>query len=356
MGVKCQVIIVFVTIYLFRSLNACRCMVGHPQQEICDRDFAMKAKILTNKIVLDAVPYARRLTVKVEYNFKGRSGDTVTLYTYHQGSLCGADLTIGKTYVITGKFVENRRYISTCYWIEEWNSVDKCVQMKLYKGIYNRNCNCKVRQCRPDNCGTTSRHECTLNIFENQPKLSNGLCRRGGILGACLWEECPKNFAGRTCFIGHPQEEICSADFAFRATVIQQFGRYRPQYLVEVDYNFKGRAGNEVILYTKRKDARRLDLRVGTRYLFTGRIDEGRMVISSCNWIQEWDSIDQCVQDNLLRGVYTRNCDCEVKYCKRGECDVPASEGCGLNVGDDDSRINGVCKVYGRSCIWETCS
>ncbi|KAJ8317537.1 hypothetical protein KUTeg_005441 [Tegillarca granosa] len=169
MGVKCQVIIVFVTIYLFRSLNACRCMVGHPQQEICDRDFAMKAKILTNKIVLDTVPYARRLTVK------GRSGDTVTLYTYHQGSLCGADLTIGKTYVITGKFVENRRYISTCYWIEEWNSVDKC-----------------VRQCRPDNCGTTSRHECTLNIFENQPKLSNGLCRRGGILGACLWEECPK--------------------------------------------------------------------------------------------------------------------------------------------------------------------
>ena len=189
MDVGCQVIVALVTIYLLQSTNACRCMSGHPQQEICTRNFAMKAKILANNVVIDNIPYTRRLTVKVKDNFKGVSGNIETLYTYDHGSLCGANLTVKKTYLITGVIRDNRRVISTCYLIQEWKDVDPCVQIKLKRGIYLRNCNCKVRQCRPEHCGTAAPNECTLNIFEHRPELSNGLCRKRR--GVCTWEECP---------------------------------------------------------------------------------------------------------------------------------------------------------------------
>lgn len=66
------------------------------------------------------------------------------LLTAVSESLCGAELEVGKVYLITGRVQGLQAYISLCNFVKPWNNLTNR-QRKGFRLIYSRGCNCLVR-------------------------------------------------------------------------------------------------------------------------------------------------------------------------------------------------------------------
>lgn len=126
------------------------------------------------------------------------------------------------------------------------------------------------------------------------------------------------------CPVQHPQQKFCEADFVFVATVrgsVVEGGLMIYQMKVSREKVFKGedlidRGQTHIDLYTpyNGKLCGRLNLVYLEKYLISGEVVDGRMQMSFCNWVTEWENISPQQQKYLKKGTYGRQCgDCSVK-------------------------------------------
>lgn len=119
------------------------------------------------------------------------------------------------------------------------------------------------------------------------------------------------------CFVNHPQEMLCNADFAFVGTVLMSEDKGEAfVYDVEISDGlvFKGMSyieeGTKLIkVYTPygTKLCGRTSLHAET-YLFTGDFLEGIFEMTYCNWVQLWDEITIQQKEFLARLDYLKHC------------------------------------------------
>lgn len=66
------------------------------------------------------------------------------LLTAASGAMCGAELEVGKVYLITGRVLGLQAFISLCDFVKPWNNLTNR-QRKGFRLIYSRGCDCSVR-------------------------------------------------------------------------------------------------------------------------------------------------------------------------------------------------------------------
>lgn len=124
------------------------------------------------------------------------------------------------------------------------------------------------------------------------------------------------------CNINHPQERYCNADFSFVGTV-KQIRRidYKDmsffEYTVKITRSaiYKGRKylsgdrnSQPVLTPYYGSLCGRPNLVRNQKYIFSGSVEDGRLMISYCDWVQEWEKVSSVQRSYLRNGVYDDNC------------------------------------------------
>ncbi|XP_077985150.1 metalloproteinase inhibitor 2-like [Glandiceps talaboti] len=187
----------------FQVSNSCSCMSQHPQEQCCNADYVIRAKVMKSRVVIptappppptDIVDYdtddnfnltlgndsivtppedvamdtdyyssysdtspdaARVWTVRITKVYKGKQGDLksgreVELWTPVEDATCGIEyLKKGAFYVFTGSFgsfYSDVLNINMCDWVVEWKSLTR-KQKKGIKSTYLKNCQCEIYTC-----------------------------------------------------------------------------------------------------------------------------------------------------------------------------------------------------------------
>ena len=68
------------------------------------------------------------------------------LMTAGHSSMCGADLQLEETYLITGRLIGGKARISLCSYIEPWKQL-AMRQKKGFRLLYRQGCQCEVISC-----------------------------------------------------------------------------------------------------------------------------------------------------------------------------------------------------------------
>ncbi|OWF42323.1 metalloproteinase inhibitor 3-like [Mizuhopecten yessoensis] len=130
----------------------------HPQEAFCAADFVIKATVddLTNfgddPLTTDIDPQDK-YKVFVEKVYKGNV--TTDCYTYVwtlRGSLpCGVELTLEKTFLISGVIEEGVLIMDACGLHEPWDDVTSHMKIGVNKR-YEKNCQCEIGddRCKVD--------------------------------------------------------------------------------------------------------------------------------------------------------------------------------------------------------------
>jgi hypothetical protein len=66
------------------------------------------------------------------------------LVTAGSSSMCGVDLRLEETYLITGRVVAGKAYVNLCNYIAPWTHLS-VRQKKGFRLLYHRACPCEVR-------------------------------------------------------------------------------------------------------------------------------------------------------------------------------------------------------------------
>uniref|UniRef100_A0A8W8LN70 NTR domain-containing protein n=1 Tax=Magallana gigas TaxID=29159 RepID=A0A8W8LN70_MAGGI len=99
-------IICVVLVCVFTYNEACSCIPTHPQEQFCNSDFVVRARILSRTVtgstdLFENVFY----TVLISQNYKGgtRIGSiSQRIYTAPHSASCGVSFQIGRQYIIAG--------------------------------------------------------------------------------------------------------------------------------------------------------------------------------------------------------------------------------------------------------------
>lgn len=95
------------------------------------------------------------------------------LFTPAHESLCGANLKIGKLYLIAGNVVSLKARINLCGFSEEWMNVTKR-QRKGFRRLYRHGCHCNINLCPNEYC-RSSIDSCKWETFSFNKTID---CRR----------------------------------------------------------------------------------------------------------------------------------------------------------------------------------
>ncbi|XP_056635261.1 tissue inhibitor of metalloproteinase [Diorhabda carinulata] len=162
--------------------NACSCMPQHMQERFCESDFVILARVKREHIIGDRRVYK----VRVKKEFKTSEKAIIALksgklMTAAQDSLCGVNLDIGKTYVLSGRIYALRAQVNLCGIHTEWQHLTKR-QKKGLRLLYRHGCNCKIRRCFYGRCHRQI-DSCT---WRNSCESNEGICLRQNNQ-SCMW-------------------------------------------------------------------------------------------------------------------------------------------------------------------------
>jgi len=108
-----------------------------------------------------------------------------TIQTNNHGAMCGRSFTKGKTYLITGRFINNELQVNLCDWVQEANELTKLQKIGLKHGY---DCKCQVNTCMNGYCENQS--ACKWQLDYDQPidecTQKHRICRTGKV-GKCGW-------------------------------------------------------------------------------------------------------------------------------------------------------------------------
>ena len=180
-------ILIVISICYFQTSDAhyCACLTRHPQTHFCDSDFS--ALVSVNKLLQ---PNDNEVAYNVELRqiFKATqstqialTGKEKLLWSPSMDSMCGRfDLILGESYVVNGRILDSKLYISRCDFVQPWSMLTP-LQRKGFQQFYQRGCACPISD--------TKRHH------------------EGGVQSAgeksCLWES---TSGSRDC---HKRHGIC---------------------------------------------------------------------------------------------------------------------------------------------------
>lgn len=126
---------------------ACSCMKSHPQTQFCNADFVALVKV---KKASNVNEYQVGYSVKINKIFKVNTKTSYTalkkniLFSPESDAMCGVQLKVGETYVVSGKVhSDGMAHISLCSIAMPWRTVT-ARQRKGFKFLYYRSCSCGI--------------------------------------------------------------------------------------------------------------------------------------------------------------------------------------------------------------------
>lgn len=132
------------------------------------------------------------------------------------------------------------------------------------------------------------------------------------------------------CKVKHPQTQYKEAKFVVKAKVLSKYRNQEEQssyaisfleYEVQIIKIFKGRrilTSPTVSMFTPEGHSCAIkSMKPSKNYLISGHIEEGRLTLNVCSWVEEWSTLTK-EQKKGLKSKYAT-------YCKK--CDVPSVSG-----------------------------
>lgn len=220
------VIVLVINLALFSvpSSEGCSCMPQHPQTAFCNADFVVRAKVMSSKTLFSKwiastdprqqppmvgdemletgerrSPSEIRFAVSIGRTFKAKDAyiniNNKTLFTSASSASCGVHLEDDTAYLIMGRVVAGKAWVSLCDTVMKWDDVPKRMR-KLLVGTYARNCDCKVRVCFNKACAERLENStCAWSFIEDKSKCytTHGACvirkHSDNALDCCKWDK-----------------------------------------------------------------------------------------------------------------------------------------------------------------------
>ncbi|XP_069823185.1 metalloproteinase inhibitor 4 [Dendropsophus ebraccatus] len=190
--------------------EACSCAISHPQQQFCNTDTVVRAKVIGEKLIpsTDSFDSTIQYEIKVIKIFKvfEKMTDIHYVYTSSESSVCGVRLEwANKTeYILGGSIYDGRVRINLCGLVSTWDSLSPFQVKSLTQPHlgYQQGCACKIKFCPMEGCDSNTQDlECTWTdwqITETLQKQHACIKRRGG---TCNWYP---TIADKSIHTSHP--------------------------------------------------------------------------------------------------------------------------------------------------------
>ncbi|KAH0953043.1 hypothetical protein HN011_001320 [Eciton burchellii] len=128
-----------------QRVTACSCMPAHPQMQFCGSDFVAVVRV---KKVLAVNEYEIAYKVKINRIFKSNPKADIALmqnflWTPSLDSMCGVTLEVGETYVLSGRIISEKAFISLCGLSIRWADTTSRQRTGLRK-LYEKGCVCDI--------------------------------------------------------------------------------------------------------------------------------------------------------------------------------------------------------------------
>ncbi|KAJ8259854.1 hypothetical protein GJAV_G00174240 [Gymnothorax javanicus] len=177
-GCASLILLLVLTLGLQEQVEGCSCSASHPQQQFCDSEIVIRAKISGEKVVSpsnSSSPYLKmfQYEIKLIKMFKGfeKVKDIQYIYTSVFSSLCGIRLNTSNKihYLLSGNMLSDGKVsIGLCDFNEPWDNLSMS-QKKNLNHRYQMGCDCKITTCYTVPCSTTADNEClwTDRLLDN---------------------------------------------------------------------------------------------------------------------------------------------------------------------------------------------
>jgi len=173
------------------SASACSCSVSHIQQQFCHSNLVALVEVVNETNANTTFPQNRVYTTNIVTLFKGSRGEFGgILTTSAYDSLCGVELELSQSYVVSGKLNDdNELRISLCGLVAKWSELSD-FQRKSLKTGYGNSCQCQIIPCYDSACEPVA-DVCYLNTYDyalGECLESSSLCTAHDGTGRCTWE------------------------------------------------------------------------------------------------------------------------------------------------------------------------
>nr|XP_023660733.1 metalloproteinase inhibitor 4-like [Paramormyrops kingsleyae] len=195
-------VLLFLLLALVRvaPVRGCTCNPTHPQQQFCDAELVIRAKITREKVIspsnsssshLKMIQYEIKL-MKVFKGFK-KVQDIRYLYTPFFSSLCGIKLDSSSKvqYLIFANIMSDGKVVvELCDFVEPWKQLTM-TQKKNLNYRYHMGCTCKISTCHTLPCTANVEKECLWTDWLLEDKLAGEQVRNSACIrrsdGSCSW-------------------------------------------------------------------------------------------------------------------------------------------------------------------------
>ncbi|XP_043107547.1 metalloproteinase inhibitor 3-like [Puntigrus tetrazona] len=162
---------------------------------------------------------------------------------------------------------------------------------------------------------------------------------------------------GCRCLQRHPQEHFCASDVVIRAKVTGKANSTRPAFNIQTVEIFKQLNKNKIaVVYTSQTSCG-INLKPG-EYLLSGHVEDGVVVVESCDRVERWDSLSSAQKRYL--SMYQKGCLCEISPCTGASCLIKMLQRkCLIRVNnssslDDEEALQSICLPGSDSfCRWQ---
>ncbi|XP_012270738.1 tissue inhibitor of metalloproteinase [Orussus abietinus] len=176
----------------FQEAEACSCVPTHPQTHFCESDFVAVVRVRKFFLINE---YEIAYQVKVSRIFKATPKAELALkrgllLTPTLDAMCGVNLDLGDTYVVSGRTNGDKPTISICGLTLRWSEVTSR-QRKGFRQLYRYGCVCEILYTQWWRKGTVLESAGGKRcLWESAPgpqvcQENHGICTPGP--GGCHW-------------------------------------------------------------------------------------------------------------------------------------------------------------------------
>ncbi|XP_058056543.1 tissue inhibitor of metalloproteinase [Anopheles bellator] len=182
---------------LLPPVEACSCLLQHPQTAFCESDYVIVAQVV-RKTVSKTKMDAYKIAIKKEYKMSDAAREGLRhgkLYTAPTEPQCGIRLEPNKVYVIAA----NTPTVGLCNFVRPYSELT-IVEKRGLAGVYRKGCGCNIQLCfnmqlcrvKPKTCNWspfTPKGECERSYGSCVPA---GRAQENGFPTKCHWRRSPR--------------------------------------------------------------------------------------------------------------------------------------------------------------------
>ena len=188
-------ILIVISICHFQTSEAnCTCLSRHPQTHFCDSDFAAYVRVIKLTQPNDnevAYKVGVRGIFKAEKNARiALKRKVVWLWSPSTHAMCAhLNLTVGEKYVVNGRIIGKKLYISLCDFIQTWSNLTPR-QREGFEQFYEPGCACLISDKLRHHKGTFQSESGKSCVWESSPGPRDNQGRYGVCMpssAGCSW-------------------------------------------------------------------------------------------------------------------------------------------------------------------------